>query len=293
MIMNATVRWSALLLAWGLLVTEGSARLIHVDNQNGNDANDGLSEEIQTAITGPIQTLRRALQIARQGDTINILNTGIPYAEELNLVGRNHSGFSNQPFVIQGNGAVLSGVALVPSEGWQSRSDGVWELSLTRKGYYRFFLDGESIPEQRFADSRWDPSELAVDHWARHRGVVRFRLADGVSPFSQNWTYAAAELGISLVNVSNVRIENLTVSGFRIDGINVDGNSSAITLDGVTVQHVGRAGVAIGGTSQVELLNSRVLDCGRDSVIITERAGAIIEGSDLGGVEPAVVPITP
>lgn len=275
----------------GLTLTlPASAREIHVDNRNGNDANDGLTPESQTVLTGPVLSLRQALRLARRGDTIILQNTGWPYSESLNLAGGNHSGFSNQPLTILGNGAVLSGVAPVPADGWQRTGDGLWELTLTRKGYYRFFLDGQAIPEQQFATSLWEAAELPLNHWASVRGKVRFRLSDDASPLAQNWSFATGEIGISLANVQNVRIENLTVVGFRVDGINADGNSREIALDGVTLQHHGRAGLAIGGTSQVTATDCQFLDNGRAAILITERGGVRLENCDLGGVEPTIQP---
>lgn len=288
--MKTLLRLSLLgMLGW-LLTFPATAREIHVDNQNGNDANDGLTAESQTVLTGPVQSLRQALRLCRRGDTIILQNTGWPYTESLTLAGGHHSGFPNQPLTIVGNGAVLSGVAPVPTEGWQRATDGLWELTLTRKGYYRFFLDEAPVPEQQFATSTWTAADLPLNHWASHRGKVRFRLADDVSPLAQNWTYAAAEMGISLANVRNVRIENLTVVGYRFDGINADGDSREIVLDGVTLQHHGRAGLAIGGMSQVTAIDCQILDNGRASILITERGGAQLENCDLGGVEPTIQP---
>ncbi|HUQ69622.1 MAG TPA: right-handed parallel beta-helix repeat-containing protein, partial [Planctomycetaceae bacterium] len=108
------------------------------------------------------------------------------------------------------------------------------------------------------------------------------------TPFTQSWTYAADDTGVSLVSVRNVRIVNLRVVGFRVDGINVDGNCRGVTLDNVTVEHNGRAGVSANGTSQVFVENSRITGNGRHSVFISEFARVNVEGSDLGGVEPTV-----
>ncbi len=286
--MNSLTR--ALTFVWLLTVlsSPAEARIIYVDNLNGSDSYDGTALDIETKLTGPLQTIRRALKVAVRGDTITLRNTGEPYAEVLNLVGANHSGYETEPFTIYGNGATLSGVASLPSEGWQRQTDGLWRLSLTRKGSYRFFHDGQPIAEQVFAKRDWSPAELPLDHWTSHRGAVLFRFNDRRTPITESWSYAAAELGISLVDVRNVRIVDLQIVGFRVDGLNADNNCRNIVLDNVTLHHNGRAGLAVGGTSQVSVVNSRIADNGRHSVLITERGGLQLEGCDLGGVEPTV-----
>jgi hypothetical protein len=117
---------------------------------------------------------------------------------------------------------------------------------------------------------------------------VYFRFDRGNTPFTRQWTYAADDTGVSLVDVRNVRIENLHIVGFRVDGLNADGNCRGVVLDKVTIEHNGRAGVSANGTSRVTIDNSRLAANGRHSILVTETAQVNVEGSDLGGVEPTV-----
>ena len=62
--------------------------------------------------------LTRALDVARKGDRIILVNTGEPYRESVTLQGGRHSGYPDAPFEIVGNGAVLDGVQPVPVDAW-------------------------------------------------------------------------------------------------------------------------------------------------------------------------------
>ncbi|MBI1347477.1 hypothetical protein GC163_14455 [bacterium] len=288
--MTQTLRWTTGVgLIMSLWVTSAYARPIFVDNQSGSDGFDGYAATVQTKLTGPVQTLRQALRLARRGDEIILINTGIPYSESLTLSGARHSGYPSEPFVIRGNGAVLNGTASLTSDGWQRQSNGLWRLSLTRKGYYRFFRDGLPIAEQPSVSAAWKPDDILADHWASHEGAVYFRFDDDRTPITEAWSYAAWDFGVSLVDVRHVRIENLTIVGYRVDGINVDNACHDIELENLRIENHGRAGLAVGGSSRVTAINCRIAENGSEAVLITERGGLQLEACDLGGSEPKVI----
>jgi hypothetical protein len=285
-----SVRWFAtiLLTAWTGLFSPVWGLELHVNPVDGFDGNDGLAATTQTRLTGPVKTLRRAMQLARAGDTVVLANIGQPYYEPLRLVGGPHSGFESQPFTIRGNGATLSGMRPVPPDGWQSEGDGVWRLSLTRKGYYRFFRGDDAIPEFLPTAANTAINDLPFDHYLSRQGAVLFRFDQQTTPYSQSWTYAAEDTGISLVDVRNVRLVDLNVTGFRVDGANADGNCRGVVFDNVTIHDNGRAGLSANGTSRVIVQNSRLTANGRHAVLITEFAQVTLTDSDLGGEEPVV-----
>jgi len=276
-------------LVMSLWVTSVYGRPIFVDNQSGSDGYDGYAATVQTALTGPTKSLRQALRLARRGDEIILTNTGIPYTEPLLLSGGRHSGYPTEPLTIRGNGSVLNGTAELPVDGWQRQSNGLWRLSLTRKGSYRFFHEGQPVAEQAMATPSWKPTDLAIDHWASQQGAVLFRFDDQRTPITERWSYAAIDFGVSLVDVRHVHLQDLTIVGFRIDGINVDNACQDITLENVTIENNGRAGLAVGGSSRVDVKNSHIAYNGRYSVLITERGGVQLEACDLGGTDPTVM----
>lgn len=276
-----------------LTAPTSSAAVIYVDNQNGSDGHDGLSPEIQTALSGPVRTLRRGAELAQAGDMLFLRNTGKPYFEMLALSGGKHSGSPTRPFVVQGNGSVICGLRQIPSTGWRNVEGGLWQLSLTRKGHYYFFREGIAWPEYLPSEGRFLLTEIPEGYWTAHRGLVYFRLPPDQTPSDSSWTYAAEEQGVSLVDVRHVQIIDLQVLGFRVDGINVDNACRDVTLERVSSEHNGRAGLAAGGSSRVRLVNSRIRTNGRHSVLVTEVAAVEIEASDLGGVEPTVADRVP
>jgi hypothetical protein len=271
-----------------LAAPAASAAVIYVDNVNGSDGNDGLAPETQTVTTGPVRTLRRGTQLAQPGDTLFLRNTGTPYYEMLALSGGKHSGVSARPFRVEGNGSVLCGLRQIPKEGWNAAGPGLWQVSLTRKGYYRFFRDGVAWPEFHPPTASFSLDEIPEGHWTSRRGQVYFRVPLQQPPMESAWTYAAEDQGVSLVDVRQVVIVDLRVVGFRVDGINVDNACRHVTLERVASEHHGRAGLAVGGSSRVRLVNSRIVENGRYSVLVTEAAEVEIEASDLGGVAPTV-----
>jgi len=286
--MTRSVRLS---LAVAALLTASSACAVEifVDNLNGSDSNNGAAPGIQSATTGPVRTLQRGVNLIRQGDSLVIMNHGQPYFEPLRLCGGRTSGQPSQPLIIEGNGALICGLRQLPSAGWQPVGEGLWRLTITRKGYYRFFKEGQALTEYLPASATFPVDELPENQWAPLHGAVYFRLPANQPPADQQWTYAAEEQGISLVDIRNVQINDLSVMGFRVDGINADNTCRNIVLDRIVSENNGRAGLAAGGSAKVRLQNSRIAENGRYSILVTESAGVDVQACDLGGVEPTVV----
>ncbi len=87
----------------------------HVNNLSGKDDNAGGSEK------QAFRTLAQAVKAAKTSDTISIANTGEPYREPLALV--RLGGTPSRPFVIEGNGAVISGLRKIDSDRWQKNGN--------------------------------------------------------------------------------------------------------------------------------------------------------------------------
>lgn len=266
---------------------------LYVDNVNGSDAFDGSAPTIRTTLSGPLRTLARAAESLQPGDSVVLTNNGRPYFESLNFAGRRFSGASTRPLLIQGNGAQLCGVRVLPIAAWQSAGTSRWQLNFSRKGWGRLFRDGAAFPEHVAVAGENLRDALPVGYWGQQRGLVHVHHEAGRLPSESEWTYAAVDIGISLVDVNFVEISNLEIWGFRVDGINVDSHSRDIVLKNVTVRDNGRAGVAVGSSSKVALEGCKLHDNGRYSMIITEAAGARADdATDFGGVDPAVTVIT-
>lgn len=283
------MRRLALIAFAGLSVFTGtiSAENYYVNNLNGRDRNDGLVETPVHTISGPVQTIRRALELVGSGDTINLANTGTPYYESISFVGLRHSGVKSIPLTLAGNGATLSGLRGLPRQGWNQAGKGLWQLSFSRKGDCVLLRNGFLVTEHRPDESASILETLPVGQWAAHRGSVYFRQDGIVDPTMERFDYGAADMGITFYQVEHVRIQDLIVQHFRIDGINAYNMTHGIILDNVTTRENGRAGLAVGGTSSVRMLGGNSESNGRHSVLITGK-GSLETSDPEFDVEPDV-----
>ena len=256
---------------------------IFVDSLIGRDAYDGASVSTRGAGSGPVATLGRAVQLAQFSDVIVLRNTGIPYYGSISLTGERHSGTRYHPFVIEGNGATISGLRAVPPGSWQLVSPKLWKLTLTRKGYYRLLRDGRPLPEYIPEDSLEPLTKLKSGHWVAWRGSLYFRQDGDTPPEDQAFAFAADQTGISLHQVSNVLISNVTLQHFRFDGLHAQGLCDGIILDNVTAIENGRAGVVSSGASRIEIFGGKIAANGRHQLLVIDRSLAIPNDCDIEG----------
>ncbi len=254
---------------------------IYVDSSMGRDAYDGTSIEARGATSGPVATLARAVQLAQFSDVIVLRNTGIPYYGSISLMGERHSGTRYHPFVIEGNGATISGLRAVPPGSWQRISPKLWKLTLTRMGYYRLLRNGRPLPEYVPEDGLEPFSKLKPGCWVAWRGSLYFRQDGDNPPEDQAFAYAADQTGISLHQVSNVLITNVTLQHFRFDGLHAQGLCDGIVLDNVTSIENGRAGVVSSGASRIELFGGKIAANGRHQLLVVDRSFAIPQDCDI------------
>lgn len=273
----------------GLLAFAGvsSAETYYVNNLNGRDFNDGLVAIPVNSISGPLKTIRRALELVNSGDTIILANTGTPYYESLSFVGTRRGGVKSFPLTLIGNGAILSGLRGLPKDSWQKAGEGLWRVSFTRKGSYALLRDGLLMKEHRADDPATILDSLPEGQWCAHRGSVYYRQEGVIDPSLERIDYAADEMGVTFYQTDHVRIQDLTIQHFRVDGLNAHNMSRGIILDNVISRENGRAGLAIGGTSAVQTIGGRFEANGRHAVLITGKGSLEADGSEFD-VEPDV-----
>lgn len=253
----------------GLLLIAGSvsADEIFVDNAIGSDANDGSVAVNSQGTSGPVRTLGRAAQLARSCDTIVLSNTGTPYYDSLSLTGNRHSGVPNAPFLINGNGATISGLRSVPPEGWRKVQPNLWKLTLTRKGYYQLLRNGRLLVEYVPAPGVDPLKTLPAGQWTSWQGSIYFKQ-DGIdTPDRQAFAVTADQTGISLHQVSYVLIVNINLQHFRFDGLHAQGLCDNIELQNVNSVENGRAGVVCSGASQIDIVGGTIERNGRHQIL--------------------------
>ncbi len=245
-----------------LVASRGQAADLYVDNLHGDDNRDGRTLVTNAELGGPVRSLTRALELAHVSDRIVLANTGVPYRESVTLSGGRHNGTPLRPFVIAGSGAVLEGSLPVPAKAWEHFRGDVFRFRPPRSAFAQLFLGGPPV-ERRWLDStdgrlpRLEPKQ-----WCLADGWIYFRIEEGLLPDDYRLNYAALPVGITLYEVHDVVIEDLTVQGFQLDGINAHDCAKDCELIRVISRGNGRAGIFVGGASNVEIRSSLVSDNG-------------------------------
>jgi hypothetical protein len=263
---------------------------IYVSNTSGYDGFAGRHPENMPDNTGPLRTLARAIQLAAQGDRIVLENTGEPYRESITFMGRRHSGYAYRRFTIDGNGAILDGSADVPPTSWEHYQAAVFRFPPPLKSYQQLFLNGR--PALRvFADALASgPPEMEPLQWCLHGGAIYFCVEPRKLPHDYALTYAGHRVGITLFHVRNVEIRDLVVQGFQLDGINAHNSAQGVTLTRVVCRGNGRAGVAVGGASTVNLKDSLIGDNGDAQLLTLPYSETQVDNTELlGNTAPGLV----
>lgn len=199
-----------------------TAATVHVDNVKGDDANDGSAER-------PVASIERGLALLKRSDRLEVApNGGKPYRRPYpGAVGRSLDirlgGTAEQPMVIDGNGAVISGLSAVPADRWKEAGNGVYELPFwPMSNMYKHYAKQDYwLPESRifFVDGKAAANCLTRAEmektpggfwWSRRQRKLFFRPPEGKT---------IAELTVELpanagfyVLADHVRVENFTVS---------------------------------------------------------------------------------
>ena len=288
--LSAVLAWTAMLAVVWLLVLSGAIRggTIYVDSRLGNDRYQGRTPKPTGFVDGPVQTLSAALHLVNAGDVIELANNGVPYYGSATLYGARHSGVLSRPFEIRGNGATLTGAKPIARGCWRQTAPNVWRVTPFRKAHYQLVLNGAAARETACERTSTMLPEMPTDHWCAWRGAVYYHAPAGVIPETQRLALADEEVGFTLIDVENVVIRDLTLQHFRLDGVNAHDRCREIELVNVTLQENGRAGLAVGGTSQVVIRESRIQSNREASVLVTELGEARLDASETD-VAPTVV----
>lgn len=168
-----------------------TAATVHVDNVKGDDANDGSAER-------PVASIERGLALLKRSDRLEVApNGGKPYRRPYpGAVGRSLDirlgGTAEQPMVIDGNGAVISGLSAVPADRWKEAGNGVYELPFwPMSNMYKHYAKQDYwLPESRifFVDGKAAANCLTRAEmektpggfwWSRRQRKLFFRPPEG------------------------------------------------------------------------------------------------------------------
>jgi hypothetical protein len=179
--------------------------------------------------------------------------------------GRNGAGPLG-PFTIEGNGASLNGSLAVPPKAWENYRGDVFRFEPEHAAFGQLFIEGRPAKRRYLARAGAIPSLNPLE-WCLADGKIYFCVESDKLPDEYPLTYAAMTVGITLYQVQGVVIRDLVVEGFQLDGVNAHDRATDCVLEGVIARGNGRAGVAIGGASQVALISCLVGDNGSAQVL--------------------------
>jgi len=109
-----------------VLMAKDPVKVIQVDNIRGNDSlGDGSREK-------PYATIMRGVGELHPGFLLNVANTGTPYHESVRI---SESGTAEDPIILEGNGAVNSGMMRRPSSDWKAEGGGVFSIPLKNNAW--------------------------------------------------------------------------------------------------------------------------------------------------------------
>ena len=224
-----------------------SAATYYVNNQVGDDHNAG------TTADAPLASVTHAVSLCKTSDALVLANTGKPYYESLNL-GR-LGGTPQRPFVIEGNGAVLSGLIIIEPARWKKLEDDLYLLPLDEHPYGNPFLVNR---DQRLKAAKKSESLASEEHfWDREAGVY-FRCAPGKDLESYELAATLNVSGLITTSASYVVCRNLVCEHFSNDGFNMHGDCRGIYLENVVARHNGDDGISIHESGGLVVRNAYV-----------------------------------
>lgn len=256
-------------------------RDIFVNNLHGDDRFKGERPHDPDGNGGAVRTLAKALRLASPGDTIVLAKTDEPYRETLSLVGSRHSGTHQQPFTIDGNGAILDGSQPLPAEVWENYRGPIFRLRKTPSESPLLFLNGRPANRAFASDNAAEPPELKPRQWCSVKGQIFFCVEPSKLPGDYKLSGTHLQTGVTLFHVELVRIADLTVQGFQVDGINLSNSARDVALTNVTCRGNGHAGISVGGASSVTIRSSLVGDNGQIQLLTLPFSETIVADTHL------------
>lgn len=236
------------LLVAAAVVPGVEAARYYVDNRTGDDGGDGMSAE------RPFKTLAKAAAMLRPGDVVDVA-PGEPYRESLVVTS---SGTAENPIVVRGNGAVLTGLEPIPGSAWQDLGGclffapnkacwGALQPQLVdRSGKSLTVASHRTIKSDRAKDLK--PGEAL---W--NAEGVWYRAREGEPPAGLGLCGYFRESGVKIANCSHVVVDGIVAERFANDGFNVHGACHDLVFRNVEARWNGDDGFSVhdGAEAQV------------------------------------------
>ena len=246
-----------------------SAKTVYVDNVRGNDSFPGTQ-------TQPVASIIRGLALLKTSDTLEVINSGKPY--QMPYPGVNGvtlsisaSGTMDKPLRINGNGSVITGLAVIPDNKWKKEGDfytlPFWPMSNMYKGYKQqnywldktqiWWVDGKAAPNCKNLDElRKTPGGF---WWNKAEKKVLFHLPKG-KKLADLKVELPANSGFS-IHGSHVIVKDFYVIHSWNDGFDTSGsNYKGMYKNCVAVENCGQ-GFSCHGTGQTYYEDCAAIRC--------------------------------
>ena len=265
----------------------------YVNNETGDDQRDGRAASLTATANGPFRTISKALQTVRRGDRILLAKTNTPYRESITLQASRHSGSLTQPFIFEGNGALLDGTSPISERDWQAVKDqeGLYRYRPRFKSHHMFYINGTPAQRIDVDENANKLPELKPLQWCLDDGFVYFRVEDGQLPDHYQLSVTNLQVGITLYEARHIQIRNLTIQGFRLDGVNAHDSVFDANLLALKCRGNGRSGISIGGASRVKVEHCLLGNNGRAQLRTEGQSRTVIVDCDLVDTDPRAPPV--
>lgn len=241
-----------------------SGRNLYVNSFSGSDSADGLAQELSGG-SGPVASIRKAITLARPGDTIFLDPQGSPYSEQILFADKR--GDASAPIILDGQGSVVNGSVPIRAEEWEEVAAGLFKSTIIPQVYChkanpayvgRFFFvwEGKIQRMGRSLKGSNTPYKAPKD------------LVPG------EWTYVAEEVAFYIKLPEGVALETAPIRVPKIvSGVQITGDCHHLVIRNLTVKHVINDGFALTtGTNKaskvrnIRFENIAAEECGDDGL---------------------------
>lgn len=247
-----------------------SAKTVYVDNVRGNDSFPGTQKQ-------PVASIHKGLSLLKKSDHLEVINTGKPYQRPYPGQGNAPtytvavSGTLENPVVINGNGAVITGLAIIPEGKWKKEGEfyslPFWPMCNMYKGYKQqnywfdknkiWWVDGKAAPNCKSLDElKKTPGGF---WWNKAEKKVLFHLPDG-KKLADFKIELPANSGF-YIQSSHAIVKNFYVTHSVNDGFDTAGTNYIATYKNcVAVENCGQ-GFSCHGTGQTYYEDCAAIRC--------------------------------
>lgn len=240
-----------------LAVCAASAEILHVDPQSGADSSNGSA-------ASPLQSARRAVELAKPGDTIFFLSGPIHQG----VIIRDKSGEPGHPIIIDGNSQALVGSRIIEPSEWTKAGEGVYQLKdllnvgneklpNSTLGRFFFVVDGRQNRMNRSSKGAKSPlpavGDLQPGEWTHADGAFYMAFEPGKTPADHVIEAPVLQDGVAFRgHCSHWVVRNLKITRFINDGVNLHGETRDVLVENVLVEECGDDGMSAHETCEVE-----------------------------------------